>query len=367
MKKRFLILIGIIGMIIFAGCQVSEGDSNIQPVDEPVNPVNLSDLQDYIDGLEENTIDKPYVITVVNADSDLFKVISGIFKYKKINKYISLDLSRCDFDSIPSYAFYGSRMLVELVLPKKEITINSQAFGGTSIRKVENSEYIVSLWGCPFIDTSIENIDLSGLKKMNQSAFVRNSNITVYIAPKNQYFKTLYDGKAIVSKDETVFYELLGDNIKELIIPETYKEIGEDACSARQLEKVVLPASLEKLGRYSFCDNRYLKSINIPRSITVIEPGTFHSCFSLTKVELPDTVTKINDYAFTSCTSLTSFKIPACVKFIGCYNFYGASKLSGKIEFEVTAGWKKVETGESVSADYIKNFVTNHEFAIYRD
>ena len=72
MKKRFLVLIGIIGMIIFAGCQVSEGDSNIQPVDEPVNPVNLSDLKGYIDSLEENTIDKPYVITVVNADSDLF-------------------------------------------------------------------------------------------------------------------------------------------------------------------------------------------------------------------------------------------------------------------------------------------------------
>lgn len=105
-------------MIIFAGCQVSEGDSNI-PVDEPVNPVNLSDLKGYIDSLEENTIDKPYVVTVVNADSDPFKVICEIFRYKKIKKYISLDLSRCDFDSIPASAFYGSSMMVELVLPKK--------------------------------------------------------------------------------------------------------------------------------------------------------------------------------------------------------------------------------------------------------
>lgn len=239
-------------MIIFAGCQVSEGDSNIQPVDEPVNPVNLSDLQDYIDGLEATTIDKPYVITLVNADSELFSKLRMIFCNKKTKKYISLDLSRCNIDSIPASAFYGSSMIVELVLPKKEITINAQAFGKTSIRKVENSEYIVSLLDDPFIDTPIKYMDLSGLKKMDQSAFVRNSNITVYIAPENQYFKTLYDGKAIVSKDETVFYELLGDNITELILPETYKEIGEDACSYRQLEKVVLPASLEKLGKILF-------------------------------------------------------------------------------------------------------------------
>lgn len=366
MKKRFLILIGIIGMIIFAGCQVSEGDSNI-PVDEPVNPVNLSDLKAYIDSLEENTIDKPYVITVVNADSDPFKVICEIFKYKKIKKYISLDLSRCDFDSIPAYAFYGSSMIVELVLPKKEITINAQAFGKTSIRKVENSEFIVSLIGDPFMDTAIKYIELSGLKKMDEAAFIRNGNITVYIAPENQYFKTLYDGKAIVSKDETVFYELLGDNITELILPETYKEIGEDACSYRQLEKVVLPASLEKLGRYSFAYNSNLKTINIPRSITVIEAGTFHSCSSLPTVELPDTVTKISGMAFTSCTSLTSFKIPASVKFVGNYNFFCATNISGKIEFEVTEGWKKVRGDEPVSADYIKNFVTNYEFDIYRD
>lgn len=353
-------------MIIFAGCQVSEGDSNI-PVDEPVNPVNLSDLQDYIDGLEATTIDKPYVITLVNADSELFSKLRMIFCNKKTKKYISLDLSRCNIDSIPEYAFSGADLLVEIVLPKRKFTIYNQAFFKSNIKKVVNSEYIVSLIGDPFIDTSIEYIDLSGLKKMDQSAFVRNGNITVYIAPENQYFKTLYDGKAIVSKDETVFYELLGDNITELILPETYKEIGENACSYRQLEKVVLPASLEKLGRYSFAYNSNLKTINIPRSITVIEAGTFHSCSSLPTVELPDTVTKISGMAFTSCTSLTSFKIPASVKFVGNYNFFCATNISGKIEFEVTEGWKKVRGDEPVSADYIKNFVTNYEFDIYRD
>ena len=126
-------------------------------------------------------------------------------------------------------------------------------------------------------------------------------------------------------------YTLEGD---ELIVEEGTTAIPDFTFRQNNLFlTVVLPTTLERIGRFAF-DGTRLTEVSLPDSLITIEQGAFRqsdltelvvpdsvvsigaSAFDntdLSTVRLSDSLTSIGEDAFYSCTSLTSITIPSYV------------------------------------------------------
>ena len=128
-----------------------------------------------------------------------------------------------------------------------------------------------------------------------------------------------------------------------ILLPDCITSIGDYAFADTNLDSLVLPAELSKLGRRILSGNNGVTEITIPKTlksvssaylygmdgdgpftgsniqIATIETGMteipghlFHQNNTLISVEIPDTVVKIDEYAFAQ-TGLESIKIPDTV------------------------------------------------------
>ena len=66
-----------------------------------------------------------------------------------------------------------------------------------------------------------------------------------------------------------------------------------------------------------FLNGEEIKDLVIPESVTSVGKSAFAGCSSLTSVTIPESVTSIGDRAFAYCSSLTSVTIPESVTSIG--------------------------------------------------
>ena len=66
----------------------------------------------------------------------------------------------------------------------------------------------------------------------------------------------------------------------------------------RQIEKVILPKTLKKIGDYTFRRFNKLSKINIPEGVESIGSNAFRGCESLKSITIPSTVKEIGKYCF---------------------------------------------------------------------
>jgi hypothetical protein len=98
---------------------------------------------------------------------------------------------------------------------------------------------------------------------------------------------------------------LNGEEIKDLVIPNSVTSIGEYAfCGCSGLTSVTIPNSVTSIGNYAFRDCSSLTSVTIPNSVTSIGGYAFYGCSGLTSVTIPNSVTSIGDGAFNDCSGL---------------------------------------------------------------
>ncbi|MBR4031535.1 MAG: leucine-rich repeat protein [Clostridia bacterium] len=133
--------------------------------------------------------------------------------------------------------------------------------------------------------------------------------------------------------------------LKSITVPDSVTSIGQHAfynCSS--LESMTLPFVGENKGNaknaflayifgadgYGGNSNRYvpqsLKKIVITESVS-LEDGAFYACAGIETVELAGGVTSIGKYAFYSCTGIESIKLPDSVKSIGNFAFQYCTRL----------------------------------------
>lgn len=105
--------------------------------------------------------------------------------------------------------------------------------------------------------------------------------------------------------------------IKEVIIPEGVKEIGEWAFNFSSIETIIIPSSMEKIGENAFyyCNN--LRNVIIKDGVKSLGIGMFSRCKKLNKVSLPSSILAIPDYCFEGCTSLVKITLPNNLQYIG--------------------------------------------------
>ena len=136
------------------------------------------------------------------------------------------------------------------------------------------------------------------------------------------------DGECVWCKQELgLEYELSADDSyyivtgigscteTELVIPSKYKglPVREIAANAfqyqKQLTSVVIPESVEIIGRYAFDDCYYLENITLSNGVLAIGERAFYQSHELTNLFIPESVMLIEETAFGYCTYLESIEV----------------------------------------------------------
>lgn len=199
---------------------------------------------------------------------------------------------------------------------------------------------------------------------------------------KSQY--KVINGKGFVPEGTTMIDNCAfsgNQELKEMVIPDSVRVIGDFAFRDTGLEKIKIPSSIARIGVgvFSYCPNltqlkiddnnpyyhshfgdaiieteyniliqgcnefglhsnvttigkfafagcKRLKTIVLPQ-VTRIEENAFIDCTNLECVVLPNSLRTIGDYAFSDCCRLTKVYMPDGIIEIGDNAFYGCSDL----------------------------------------
>ncbi len=105
--------------------------------------------------------------------------------------------------------------------------------------------------------------------------------------------------------------------IESIILPDTLVRIGKlafDQCY--NLESVNFPPSLNEIGSCAFGNCKKLKSIYVYGNGLVLRENAFWACSNLELVDLDEGVTQIQDAAFGFCSSLQELYLPISLVYI---------------------------------------------------
>lgn len=148
-----------------------------------------------------------------------------------------------------------------------------------------------------------------------------------------------YNGLPVTKIGEAAFYD--NYQIKEVILPDTIEVIGKNAfarCSA--LEKINFPTSIITIEESAFQQATNLSEVNI--NAKVIGLKAFYGSNNITSIVLNEGIIEIGELAFHSC-SITEIYIPTSVDVIGNGAFNWCQKLK-----EIKTPYSNVEKLENL-------------------
>ena len=131
-----------------------------------------------------------------------------------------------------------------------------------------------------------------------------------------------------ISKIEDSTFKLC-NNLKYVKMPDNITEIGRNAFSGcGALESITIPEGVKKIGNGCFENCTNLQQINLPEGLETIDSWAFFACTNLQKINLPEGLKKIGDICFEYCTSLQQINLPEGLESIGSYAFENTNNLS---------------------------------------
>ena len=225
---------------------------------------------------------KPY-ISAVHFPSTVKAI--GERAFIVVNTLETVDFKEgCALEYIGKCAFESCQMLstfdfegIDEFLPESLIHIGENAFRFTSrLKKTINIP---------------DNFNYIG-----ESAFASGGVVAYDVAENNKYY-SIDEHNILYNKNKTVLIAapVTFEN-KEVVLPETVKEIRSYAFEKSSVNKITLPDGVTDLGECTF---RYsaLKEINIPDGVTVLKEFVFASSM-IKELTLPSSVTTIESNAF---------------------------------------------------------------------
>ena len=106
------------------------------------------------------------------------------------------------------------------------------------------------------------------------------------------------------------------------------------------LEKVILPNSIEYIYENAFIDCSNLSEINLPESLTFIGESAFENCTALKSVTIPGLTHTVSTKAFYKCTALESVEVEA--------EYEEMERTIGEYAFSECTALKTVVIGDDV-------------------
>lgn len=169
-------------------------------------------------------------------------------------------------------------------------------------------------------------------------------------------------------KGEDYNAPVFGDNIIEIVLPETIKEIGYLTFkNCKSLMKVNIPQSVETIYGSTFYGCKSLKNVIIPENISRFGADIFEGCESLNNITIPGNITKLEG-TFKGCKGLSNVILKEGIKHIGLDTFSGCTSLEKivlpktvtEIVDPFSSCQKLYEVTLPVSANYVEHYQWNN-------
>ena len=215
----------------------------------------LSNLED-IEIAEGNNVYQKIGNGVYNKDENN-KIL---YYYLKDEKNVILEEG---IKEIASYAFMYNKELESIELPDSLKIINNQVFNGCSkLNNIKIGKNLSNINGMSFynipVDTNIE------------------------ISPTNNYY--IFENGMILTKDRKKLVREITTNNEDVEIPYGIEEIGDYAFHyCINLKNVIIPNTVKKIGNsFNHCDA--LEKIEIPSSVESISSNCFNYSLNLKEI-----------------------------------------------------------------------------------
>lgn len=136
------------------------------------------------------------------------------------------------------------------------------------------------------------------------------------------------DGLPVTAIRENAFSQCR-QGVKKIVVPNTVEKIGKWAfANMNDLEEAYIPSSVVEIGEYLFGGCNNLTKLTFEAKVTSIPENFIYSCKNLKEVSIPETVTTIGEWAFANCGTLKRLVIPNGVTSIGARAFSGCKQLN---------------------------------------
>ncbi len=197
--------------------------------------------------------------------------------------------------NINSYAFFGCKSLVSVVLPDSVFQIHAMAFETCSaLASVNIPEGVSYIGEYAFFGTALTSVQIpAAAETVGRGAFACCPALTdISVAAGNPYYSSLNG--------------VLFDKQQKVLIQYSVGRSG----------AYTLPASVVEIGWGAFAYAKALPSVTLQEGLKGIDASAFYFCSSLTDVTIPASVVNIGDNNFFYCEKLSKATIlSASVKF----------------------------------------------------
>lgn len=295
-------------------------------------------------------------------DGKTYKVVRigsyAFAKNKNINKVTLPDT----IELIADYAFANSS-LSEIDIPSSVKEIKSYAFDECKqLAKVTLHEGLETIDNTAFEDcSSLEKIVIpEGVKEINSGVFRGCTNLSEVVLPSSvnlidsiafrgcEHLKTINIMDTIVEIDSNAFSDTPFENLCR-----RFEILDDDTCS---VGKYCMPGTVEVPSEVTIKDKKYkvvkvnnlafqcenINKVILPDTIEVLDEYAFQHCDGLTEIVLPKNLKRIEEYCFYECSKLDNVILPKSLEFIGEYAFRNCVSLrniqiEGDVEISETA------------------------------
>lgn len=242
--------------------------------------------------------------------------------------------------SIGNYAFISCDQMESITIPNSVTTIGDQFLRGC---------YALKTVSAPAKAFDVRENHWAYQPKYLQSVTINSGEINDNVlGVLSRSYKTLTHVDISAVSNEMLSDEAFKDfyNLQNLVLPQSLTKIGYMAVAGcKNLQSISIPASVEEIDQGAFEDCRSLQTITFegsaPSSVSgkrfatatsgsqlrKIGNWAFYNAHQLQNLVLPEGVEEIGDAAFYGCTYLENLTLPSSVQSIGDNCFALCSKL----------------------------------------
>lgn len=259
--------------------------------------------------LSDINIDSSYVCSqcnrVVNLyDPNDFVIVGDVLKqYKGTNPIVIIPK---EVRVIGSFAFSLSRSIEKVYLHENIYRIETEAFSKSLNFKnifipktvLEIGDYAFSRCEKLTILTEYQN------KPLQWSSIWNSTKNPVIWGMKDYKIDDLFH-YVINRNNEIYLLELIQKDIEFIDLSNIYENPIKGICrccfsNAKRLKNIILPKTLEFIGKFTFANCRLLNSINLPKSLKTLGKYAFDSCVSLNEIVIPSNLRRLEMDSFSN-------------------------------------------------------------------
>lgn len=246
-----------------------KGDKTFLNIDEIVLPENLEEIGAYAFSRT--------MLTKMPLPPTLKKLGEGAFMFCNL----TYDKNRGDnfrlpegIEEIPDFCFYGSVNCNEFHFPQSLKLIGERAFSNNIISRIELPPFLEEVGVKSFRDTGLEEVAFLGsCKNLGREAFQNCPFLEKLILPNNaEIIPTAFVGGTMIKTLEIPENVRIIDNsafcinqyLQTVYFHEGTEEIKDYAFDMNNLSKLILPSTLQSIGKKPFYSSKIYCKATIP-------------------------------------------------------------------------------------------------------